>query len=84
MAQKDEHPTVYNILLLPLEQRSTQTIKKCLDINQYISLALLQIQSMPVDAGVLSPTTVVLGRPIRGLLYQMNRQPINVNNDYTY
>ena len=28
-----------------------------------------------------SPATMLLSRPIRGLLPQMSREPINVNND---
>ena len=51
-------------------------MKKCLDTNQNISLALLQIQSMPVGAGFPSPATILFNRPIKDLVPQMNREPI--------
>ena len=41
------------------------TIKKCLNTNQDISLALLQIQSTPVGAGLPSHATILCNRPIQ-------------------
>ena len=46
----------------------------------YIHLALLQICSTPIRVGLLSPVTVLLSGPVRGLLPQVNRDPININN----
>ena len=39
---------------------------------------------MTVDVGLPIPTTMLFSRPIRGLLHQMNREPIDVNNDETH
>ena len=36
---------------------------------------------MPVEAGLLSIATMLFNRPIRGLLPQVSRGPINVDND---
>ena len=36
---------------------------------------------MPHGAGLPSLAMLLFNRPIRGLLPQMNRQPININND---
>ena len=51
------------------------------DTNQDVSLALLQIRSTPIGTGLPSPTTLPFNRPIRGMLPQIHREPINVNND---
>ena len=40
-------------------------IKKCLDTNQDVSLALLQIQSTPIGAGLPGPTILLFNRPIK-------------------
>ena len=56
-------------------------IKKCLDTTQDISLVLLQIQSMPLGAGLPTPVMMFFNRPRRGLLLQMNKEPININNE---
>ena len=53
---------------------------KCLDTNNDVSLSLLQIRSTPIGAG-LSPAILLFNRPIRGLLFQMNRKSINIKND---
>ena len=42
---------------------------------------LLQIHSTLIGTGLLSPETMLFNRPIRGLLPEMNRDPINVNNN---
>ena len=36
---------------------------------------------MLIDAGLPSPTMLLFSKPIRVLLPQMNREPININND---
>ena len=53
---------------------------KCLDTNRDINLAFLQICSTLIGAGFLNPTMMLLNRPIRGMLSQMNRDSIDVNN----
>ena len=54
---------------------------KYLDTNRDIHLALLQVCSMPIGAGILSPAMMLFKRLISGLLLQMNRDSINVDND---
>ena len=44
-----------------------------------MSLALLQTGLTLIDVGLPKPT--MLNRPIPGLLPQMNREPLNINND---
>ena len=44
-------------------------------------LALLQIHLILIGAGVLSVAMMLFNRPISSLLCQMNRDPINVDND---
>ena len=46
-----------------------------------IHLALLQIHSTQIGVGLLSPGMMLYNRPIRDLLPQMNRHPIDINND---
>ena len=87
--QKINLEIAYNIILSPPEQwldGSMDNIckmhnQKCLDTNNAINLALLQIRSTAIGAGLPSPTTLLFNRPIRGLLLQMNRVPIKINND---
>ena len=57
------------------------TIKKCLDSNNGVNLALLQIRSLSIGTGLPSPAMLLFNRPGRGLLPQINREPININND---
>ena len=55
--------------------------QKCLDTNNNVNLALLQVRSMPIDAGLPSLAMQLFNRPISGLSPQMNREPINIYND---
>ena len=57
---------------------------KCLDTNRDIHLALLQIWSVLIGAGLPSPATMLFNRLIESLSPEMNRDPINVNNDNLY
>ena len=57
------------------------TNKKCLDTCQDVRPALLQIWSTLIGMGPPSPTTLLFNRLIKGLLLQMHREPININND---
>ena len=54
---------------------------KCLDTNNGVNLALLQIRLIPIVASIPSPAMVLFNIPIRDLLSQMKRKPININNN---
>ena len=56
------------------------SIDKCPVTNENISQALLQIWSTPAGARLPSPAIVLFSRPIWGLLPQMNREAINIDN----
>ena len=45
-----------------------QTIKKCLDTNNGLNLALFQIRSKPMGVRLPSPSMLLFNRPKRGLL----------------
>ena len=61
------------------------TIKIYIDNNQDINLALSQICSTPVEAGLLSLAVMLFNGPIRDLLPKMNRVPSNIHiNDVQY
>ena len=49
--------------------------QKCLDNNDDLCLALLQIRSTLIGAGLPSPATLFFNRPIGPLLSQINREP---------
>ena len=51
----------------------------CLDNNDSINLALLQMRSTPVGARLPNAATLLFNRPIRALLSQINMEPINFN-----
>ena len=57
------------------------TIGKCFDTNNDDILTLLQIRSIPIGTGLLSPAMLLFNRPIRGLLPPMNGEPINIIKD---
>ena len=57
------------------------TIKKCLDNNDNVNLALLQMTSTPIATGLPSPATLLFKRPIRALLPQINKEQINFDVD---
>ena len=73
----------------PYQHQSNGQVEACLkfvslknlDTNRYLCLALLQIQLMPIRAGIQSPATMLFNKPRRGLLPQMNRDPITVDNN---
>ena len=46
-----------------------------------MNLAVLQIRSTPISTELPSPATLFFNRPIRVLLPQMSRDPININNN---
>ena len=54
------------------------TVKNALTLID-IHLTLLQIQSMPIGAG-MSLTMILLNKLIRGMVPEMNRDSSNVNN----
>ena len=57
------------------------TIKKCLDTYNDVNQALLQRRSTPIGAEIPRPATVLLNKPIIGLLPQMNKESMKINND---
>ena len=87
--QMDEYTTVNNIIVSLAEQCSSGGMykisethnQKCLETNQDVSVGLLQVRSTTIGAGLLSPATLLINRPIKDLLPQKYREHINVNND---
>ena len=59
----------------------TCTIKKCIGSNQDVNLALFQKWSTSVGTGLTSPAMLLFNKPIRGLLLQIHKEPININNN---
>ena len=57
------------------------TIKKDLTNKDDINIVLLQIRSTPIGTRLPSPATRLFNRPIRALLPQKNKEPINLNAD---
>ena len=55
----------------------------CLDNND-VNVAFLQMRSVPIGAVLPSPVTQLFNRPIRTLLPQTNRKPVNFNVDSEY
>ena len=60
------------------------TITKGRQANNDVLLALLQLRATPGSADLPSPAIRLRNRPIRALLLQIGREPINVNNDDEY
>ena len=56
-------------------------MKMCLDNNDGVNLAILQMKSTPVGAGLHGPASLIFNRPIRAMLPHINRGPINFNAD---
>ena len=85
--KKAKHSAFHNVILSPSNQEVEisikfvkPTIKKCIDTNQDIHLALLQIKSTALGAGFSSLAIILFIRPIEGILSQMNGLPINKYN----
>ena len=57
------------------------TIKKCKQNNNYVYFALLQIRSALLRAEYPSPAMMLFNRPIRSLLPEIDREPLNINTD---
>ena len=57
------------------------TMKKCMETNEDIHVALLKIRSTPLEPELPSPFTLLFNHPIRGIVPIMNRLPINSDND---
>ena len=80
--QATEHGSGHCLIIQSPEQwtgRSMHQIcevhrQKCFDDNGDINLAMLQMRSTPVGAGLPSPATLLFNRPIRDLLPKMNRK----------
>ena len=57
---------------------------KCRQNNNNINFALLQIRATPIGTGISIPTMLLFNGPIRVLLPQISREPININKDNKY
>ena len=55
--------------------------QKCLDTAQCVSLTLLQIGSSAIGMGLPNLVILLFNRSIKGLLSQMLREPIYINNN---
>ena len=53
------------------------TLRKCIDANEDMNLAQLQIRSKPVGLGLWSPMTLPFSRLIRGQMLRLSRMPLN-------
>ena len=59
-------------------------IKKCRHTNNDVNFSSLHISSILIDTGIPSPATLLFNRPLRVLLPQIDREPINNTNDDEY
>ena len=57
------------------------TMKKCIETNDDIHIALLQIRATPLEPGLPSPAMLLFNYPIHGIMPVINRIPINSDND---
>ena len=57
------------------------SIKKYLDNKDDVNLALLQMRSTPIGTELPIPATLLINRPIRAFLLQINREPFNFDAD---
>ena len=57
------------------------TFKKCTDSGRDVYMALLQICTMPLGQGLLSPTTLMFNRQVRGIVPVLDHKPIGQNYD---
>ena len=57
------------------------TMKKCIEINNDIHVALLQIKSTPLEPGLPSPASLLFNHPIWSIMTIINRLPIKSDND---
>ena len=75
ISQEEEHSTGHNIILSPKQWLGGSTHKickahgqRCLDTNNNVNLALLQIRSTPMSAGLPHPSTLLFNKLITGIL----------------
>ena len=59
-------------------------VKHTIDTNRDIHLPLRKIYLMLTVAGLPGLAMMLFNRPIRGLLLQMNRDPLNLDNDHLH
>ena len=55
---------------------------KFFDNNNDVNLVLLQIRLMPIGTGLPSQAILLFNKPIRALLPQINKEPINYSADH--
>ena len=57
------------------------TMKKCIETNDDIHIALLQIRTTHLEPGLLSPAMLLFNHPKWSIMPIINRIPINSDND---
>ena len=55
--------------------------EKCIETNDDMHIALLQIRSTPLEFWLPSPAMLLFNCPIQGIMSIINGTPINSNND---
>ena len=56
-------------------------MKKCIETNEDIHVALLQIRPTPLKPGLPTSATLIFNCPIWGIMPILNRLPINLDNN---
>ena len=56
-------------------------MKKCIENNDDVHIALLQIRAMPLEPGLPIQAMLLFNCPIRGIMPIINTIPINSDND---
>ena len=56
-------------------------MKKCIETNEDIHIAVLQITATPLEPGLPSPAILLFNHPIQGIMSIINRLLINLDND---
>ena len=57
------------------------SLKKYIETNEDIHVALLQIRSTSLEPGLLNSATLLSNHPMPGIMPIINRLPINLDND---
>ena len=60
------------------------TMEECINTNDDINIALLQIKATPLEPGLPTPATLLFNHPIQGIMPIINRIPINSDNNDDY
>ena len=57
------------------------TFKKCAESGRDVNMALLQIHTTPLGQGLLSPATIMFGRPVCDIMPVVDCKPIGQDYD---